>query len=449
MEMMRVPRDDSAPARHRACMGLARRVGWWPWIVSLGIGCVPAAETPQDGGPTTDARGLDAPATSDVDAAGIDAPVPPRDADLTGLSDQERMLVDMAPGTWLRVPSGYGSVCEATPSDEWHGIMGCEGVLAYSGAVWDPLHRQYLLWGGGHGDYAGNEVYAFRTHDFTWTRLTTPSAGPYDRGVLDDGRPDSRHTYDALTWIPSLASFWTVGGAGAFIGNATNEVWTFDPERAAFTRDTRGTDQAINYEASAVYDEATNRVVVIADGRFLLYDVATGAWEPIVDLGVPPYWPRYYGGRHRAVIDPTRRLLFAMGGGFYLVYELDSRRIVTDDWITTGGATFTNADVVAGHPEQVITTGGGEVITAGSPGLDYDAHADRLVAWTGHDLMALDLATRTWTHLPMEGAPVLHDPPRTQEERVYGRWRYLDRMNVFMLVVSTDEVWFYKHTAGG
>jgi hypothetical protein len=149
------------------------------------------------------------------------------------------------------------------------------------------------------------------------------------------------------------------------------------------------------------------------------------------------------------VLDPTRRLIFYVGGDLFMVYDIDAGTLVTDAWITTGGATFTNAEAVSGHPEQVITTGGGEILSASDPGLDYDVAADQLVAYTGRELMALDLTTRTWTDLGMDGAPPLSTPePAFWETRIYGRFRYIEPLNVFILVQSSGDVWFYKHTAG-
>lgn len=389
--------------------------------------------------------------TSGRDAPRPDAPLIPRDADLSELSPMERMLVDLPAGTWLRVDAGYAAVCQSSPTDEWNATSGCSAVTAYSGGVWDSDHRLMLLWGGGHDDYAGNEVYAFSTQTLTWSRLGPPSLGPYERDILDDGRPVSRHTYDGLTFLPGVGRMWAVGGSRSHDGNATSLVWTYDPLTDTFEHDGRAETQPIAYESSAVYDPVSARVYLKSGEQFYVYDPAAGTWETPFDFGTPPYWPRYSGGEQRGVLDTNRRLIFYIGGDLYMVYDIDGHRFVTDDWITTGGASFDNRDTIGVRDGENIVTGGGEILRAADPGIDYDVHADQLVAWTGRELWELDLASRAWTALPLDGAPVA--PPegesRFEQTRIYGRFRYIDRLNVFVLVEGPDAVWFYKHSAGG
>jgi hypothetical protein len=83
--------------------------------------------------------------------------------------------------------------------------LNCKNVTAaWSGGAYDYIRKRMLVWGGGHGDYAGNEVYAFDTEALKWERLTDPSLGDKasltDRDPLADGNPASRHTYDGLTF---------------------------------------------------------------------------------------------------------------------------------------------------------------------------------------------------------------------------------------------------------
>jgi hypothetical protein len=132
------------------------------------------------------------------------------------------------------------------------------------------------------------------------------------------------------------------------------------------------------------------------------------------------------------------------GSGLVLVYDIQQGQHVTDDWIATGGTTFSNASDMGDHTEQVITTGGGEVITAQAPGVDYDTAADDLVAWVGGGPWVLDLEAKVWTQGSASGAPTTPAAHGT-----YGRWRYIPRLNVFILVNGVDQdVYFYKHTAG-
>jgi hypothetical protein len=89
-------------------------------------------------------------------------------------------------------------------------LLQAQGVVnAWSGGVYDPVLDQLLIWGGGHTDYAGNEVYAFDMGSLTWQRLTDPytlidavgaveSSGEYPdaQGNPLPQQPRSRHTYN-------------------------------------------------------------------------------------------------------------------------------------------------------------------------------------------------------------------------------------------------------------
>src|SRR5262249_16811852 len=77
-----------------------------------------------------------------------------------------------------------------------------------------------IVWGGGHSDYAGNEVYAFNLATLSWTEVTNPSstAGGDNNGVLSDGTPVSRHTYDGMTFISGTNQMFETSGADAPAG---------------------------------------------------------------------------------------------------------------------------------------------------------------------------------------------------------------------------------------
>ena len=70
--------------------------------------------------------------------------------------------------------------------------------------------------------------------------------------------------------------------------------------------------------------------------------------------------------------------------------------------------------------------------------------ADALVAWTGGSPRILDLESQAWSAGTDVGAP-----PTQVDAGTYGRWRYIDSYNVFILVNQPGQnVYFYKHTAG-
>jgi hypothetical protein len=68
----------------------------------------------------------------------------------------------------------------AIPENTWEKVAGFApaptGIMAYSGGVYDLVHHQFLIFGGGHADYWGNEVCAFSPATLTWKRMYEPDA---------------------------------------------------------------------------------------------------------------------------------------------------------------------------------------------------------------------------------------------------------------------------------
>ncbi|MEQ1503992.1 MAG: hypothetical protein ABMB14_17250 [Myxococcota bacterium] len=398
--------------------------------------------TPTDPGPTdTGSTGTTAPGPA---GAGCDPTDP-------ALSPLEQQIIAMPADSWLEIPNTpFLDACRAVEANRPDLSLneGCAAIINdWSGGAWDPDHRWLLLWGGGHGGYAGNEVYALSLHDGAWSALTEPSVGPFDNSdPLADGNPASRHTYDQLVWLDGQGMFaW--GGSVAPSGNSTDTTWRFEPGNGRWTQLASSTvyESVGNFSSGTAYDPVTDRVLVRSYTHFQAYDVAADRWEEIEDFGYEPYWPSLsvYGVRS-AAIDPTRRLYFAFGGGDYLVYDIDADALVFDQWVTTGGAPFDNSATAGDHTEQAYATGGGEVLNAEGPGLEYDPPADALVAWLGGGPWVLDLTTRVWSRADGTGAPA-----EPIERGTYGRWAWMSYLNAFVLVNEVEQnAYVYKHTAG-
>lgn len=354
----------------------------------------------------------------------------------------EQMIAELDGDTWITLPGTDMRQACSTDADAYH----CHAVIAaWSGGAWDPVHRQLLVFGGGHADSSDNALYAFDLGTATWSTLTERSdPSLMNADPLPDGQPASRHSYDGLQYLTSTQRLFAWGGSRWMDGYGTNVTWMYDHD-GGWTDMQVEPEGAGSYSSATAYDPASDGIITVTGESLQRYDVATNTWSRLADYGYPPYWPRYAGtGDKRGTVDTSRGLFFGFGGGLYVVYDIAADAHVTDDWITTGGAAFDNADHVPGHDEQRIVTGGGEVITANSPGVDYDRAADALVAWVGGGAWRLDLVTKTWTQGSSTGAPA----PTQNSGGTFGRWRYVPRVNAFLLVddVATD-VYVYKHTA--
>lgn len=336
------------------------------------------------------------------------------------------LLLNLPADTWYRVPQS--KLLAAAPATGFlvgkgiHCVQGPAAVVdAWSGGAYDPVRRRMLVWGGGHSDYCGNELYAFDLQKLRWLRLTEPSLPPYNRDPLSDGRPVSRHTYDGLQFITHADRLWAYGGSRAYDGEVTRLTWVFDVARERWTnmapRDgfSPGAGHAANL--SSAYDPVSRRIFM-RDPMFLYaYEFDTNSWHRLKD------WAHSWG-QQRGVVDPGRRLYFTIGSGEFQVYDITGNSDVSDRWAAEGGA---------------------HIVRAPAPGVDYDAKADALVAWAGGDVRVFDLEGRAWSRKSGRGAPAAQNPNGT-----FGRFRYVPEYNVFVLVnAANDDVYIYKHTAGG
>ena len=109
-----------------------------------------------------------------------------------------------------------------------------------------------ILFGGGHANYPGNDVYRWHSSNLLWERASLPSEIKTDpllgQIAIDgvDNAPISSHTYDNNMFLPVVDRFLTWGGAaydngGPFIrpleSNPTTQTrltgpYLFDPNRA-------------------------------------------------------------------------------------------------------------------------------------------------------------------------------------------------------------------------
>lgn len=371
----------------------------------------PADAAPGDGTHVGDAaapdRGADGSAT---DGPATDGSVSnPNLAKLLGLPGDSWYV---APGTKMRpvcAPSSFGV----------NGVSGCGAIVtAWGGGAYDPNRQQMLIWGGGHNDYWGNEVYAFDLATMAWQRLTDPSPGPYNKDPLDDGQPVSRHTYDGLQVLSHADRLFGQGGSRATDGNGTRLTWIFDPATKTWSNmQPSGADYpgvGHPYNMSSGYDPKTKKVYMRDPYNLYAYDHANNAWTKLLA------WAHAWGPQTGAV-DTKRQLFFSLGAQELLVYDIAAKADVTSQWSTSGGD---------------------ELINAGAPGVDYDSKADALVAWKGGAVWVLEMSTKVWTRKSGTGAP-----QAAAANGTYGRWRYDAALNVFILVNSVDEdVAFYKHT---
>jgi hypothetical protein len=328
------------------------------------------------------------------------------------------VLEQLQPGEWYEVPnSKLRAVLPSPPS------MGTPTSImsAWSGGVWDPVRDALILPGnGGHGDYGGNEVYAFFLSSLAWQRLTDPSpVHPPNRTIeaLPDGLPASRHTYGGVSFLPTVDKVFVTGGSLWGDGGGSRAAWMFDVPSRTWQR--RADAPGSQVTAMTAYDPVTKLVFsLIQNGRLVAYDPAKNSWS---ERGSAGTWAEYDPAR-TMVLHPTRRTLLVVGGGKTTMFDI-SRSYAS--------------------VQPLSTTGGDPIVNAQGPGLVYDPTTDRIVGWAGGgDVYSLDLASRTWTR-QAPSSPAAPGPAPNQG--TYGKWQYIPSKNAFIAATRIDEsVWLYR-----
>ena len=133
-------------------------------------------------------------------------------------------LVLQAPqNSWLKVNTNFFSDVWTSPDLEPlnNGATAPPSkiILAWSGFAWDSNRGDIVLYGGGHANYPGNDVYRWRSSTMQWQRASLPSEIYFDPvsgyQAIDgvDSAPSSAHTYDNNLFLPIADRFLTWGGA--------------------------------------------------------------------------------------------------------------------------------------------------------------------------------------------------------------------------------------------
>jgi hypothetical protein len=256
---------------------------------------------------------------------------------------------------------------------------GCSAVINdWSGGAQDASRNRLIVWGGGHGGYFGNELYALDLNLLKMVRLNDPSdVAGYDFGdcyapdAYPDGRPASRHTYDGLAYIAHADKMYAFSGAKAPCGYQGSDTWTLD--LAAVTTAPAGqaapwalmrpkpdssTGPRGGVGVVSDYDPNSKQVIMSELLSLWSYDIATNSYALLNDQNAGLDY--HMTGR----VDPKRKLFIVIGnaasqGGGLIVFDIASG---------------------SSHARQNWTsqvTGCDELVAAIYPGLAYDPVQDR------------------------------------------------------------------------
>lgn len=352
---------------------------------------------------------------------------------------------DLSPGYWYEVPNSKLSSVDPCPSNNcsYTDVQGQKAVIDVwnGGAVATRYGTKggYIVWGGGHTAYNGNEVYIFDVDTLQWKRLSDPVQVPVcniTEGELQDGSPCTAHTYDGVDYDPSSNSFVILGAAGL-----ADTIYS-SPRTHLFSLN------SLSWRRGDVYSGKNQGMYGISAydpnrGVFWMYpgyNAPLGMYDPNANSGAGK-WTMYnpYNADIGAMsaIDPGRDLMVWVDGASHhqlVVFDLKDPN----------------------NPATVTFAGDTAPMNGTGMGFDWDATQEVFVAWLGGtDVYTLtppsgDWKTGTWIWTKVSAAPGNTVIPTSRNSNgTYSRWRYVPAVNAWIVVNrTTDDVYFYKLSAG-
>ena len=312
---------------------------------------------------------------------------------------------------WYEIPkTELAPHCPSDPTIE--GNTGCKAVInAWNGGIADPKRNRLIIWGGGHGDYFGNEVYALDLNNMSISRLTEPS--PVSNVMTcpeayTDARPSARHTYGGLAYLAVKDSMFVYGGSKSACGFMSTGTWVFDLQKMEWKNldPHQGDSPANNPGAIAGFDPNTDTILLSDTANLFRYDPDKNSYKKLRAFTGVDY-------RLSGVIDPDRKLFFMIGGTgqFWAIDISEKSKFNLQDWSRK-------------------VTGCDPLRYAHSPGLAYDAELREIVGWAGGDTVFLFHAeTSTCSTETYPGGPGSAQPNGT-----FGRFQYFPKLDAFALV---------------
>jgi hypothetical protein len=325
------------------------------------------------------------------------------------------------------------------------GNTGCAGVVAaWNSGAFDPIRNRLLIWGGGHTDYYGNEIYALDLNTARLTRLTDPglpldgTPGICSESYVNGTQPAARHTYDGLVYSQSTDSFIVFGEGDSCpsgVGSNLATIWkyTFSNSRWNWIHSNGSQsgakppigDSFVNEIDYVAANDPSTGLVWMHDRRGLYQ------YNPSVDSlvrkagtttnGIRNYW-------QVGIIDPVQRKFVILGGGSAFIYDISG----------TGSM----------EQQNLSTTGCSAIVSTDYPGLAWDSRQQRIVGWDGgNTVYTLNL---TGPNTGNCTASTFTGGPNANPQGSYKRFAYSPISDVFVVVNNVDQdAYILRLSSGG
>lgn len=349
-----------------------------------------------------------------------------------------------APGSWAQLPgTALSGVFWRDPAGKHVGDLVGAGrpeniVRAWSGAAYDTgTDRLIIAAAGGHGDYAGYEVYVFTLLDLgsgKWTReidpvpsaITPYQAPPTNAYTLPNGDrvPASRHTYNGLVYLPPPhGKVLLIGGARWWDGNGAKDAWLYDIAAKTWAPSVSPVpSDAGDLGINSAWDSAQRRVLYQTYARLRAFDPSAPATSTHAAVDE---------GQQRS--DSANRFMTAL-------YDTGRKRYVMAG---PGGIEYYDVGGPPPYKRKRLALTGAAWPGPYAPGFDCgDASCSRYAVWAGRSTIHfVDGGTGAVT-AEVGAGPV---PPAPEPNGTFGRFRYSPRLGGFVLVSGPfDNVWVYR-----
>ena len=370
-----------------------------------------------------------------------------------------------------------------TPVDQrpFESIAGSPGsiILAWGSATWDSNRNEYIIWGGGHANYEGNEVYTWSAATLQWERASLPSqivqisSARYETVDGYENAPISSHAYDNLEFLQIADRMVNFGGAAAHTGGGFVETdgttktgpYFWDPSKADPNKVGGLTGSHVNPESfpdvlgGAMWEnrETWNDIspipgsmvqgttdYAVIDGMDVVFvnPYSQGLFKYTVrDVNNPGLdtWERIgkvwdsYAGQGAGAYSPDHNIYVRTSKTEFTFWDLD-----------TAGPSNRNISFVPSDPT-------GQFVLNTNWGMEYDPVRERFVLWQGDAsiwyLEPPDQPGAFGWSLEKAPAPTLEAPAIPSLFRgVLGKWDYVDDYDIFVGVTDhiTGDIWAYK-----
>ena len=407
-----------------------------------------------------------------------------------------QILAALPEGEWAQVNLNSYSSVWAPPSlrNESGGTIAAPSkiILAWSSFAWDSKRGQLILYGGGHANYRGNDVYIWNGTTRMWQRASVSSESTRDplgnRHAIDghDKAPPSAHTYDNSEYLPIIDRFITLGGAadsngGHFLIQDTATTsrrtgpYLFDPSRADPNKvggttgshvkrvsphpEIVGGEMWANREhwlnaspppthdfakGCTAYAEEGGKDVLYARTQFGVYRVT---FNSLIDSGLDTWEKvgRYWNGpssQGPCGHDPVGKSFVRVATNKvpFVYWDLNK-------------AAGTNNDVNVTPTDPTGEFGAllaSNAIDLRYCGLDFDPERRVYMLWCGDGrTWALEppatLSASGWT-ITKQRTPVLATPNGSVGTGILGKWKYIASLDAFMGLqdATHGNIWIYK-----